>query len=257
MLCYVCARTRHRKDGRGTVSQQLRRTLPRTPARDGRRPVCPTSLPAATTTPWPSAADCARERTRPARAHRARPRLTPPSSSIVVMGMLGLAQPGIRRGLAAAGERRLVATGNVAGRTVWRAASGSAPGALRSRPRSSSLVAVEAPRPVRRRRRRSSRRTAAIRRRRSAAAASAPRRPPREGADGTIETSGRVGVAMSNSASTSAPTLTPGSTHRGRAPRRVRTCAAPTRREHAGNIGQSGPRCGLGSSERERSTTPP
>ena len=43
------------------------------------------------------------------------------------MGVLGLGQSGIERGLAAAGERRLVATGNVAGRTVWRAASGSAP----------------------------------------------------------------------------------------------------------------------------------
>ena len=37
MLCYVRARTRPRKDGRGTVSQLFRRTVPRTRARDGRR----------------------------------------------------------------------------------------------------------------------------------------------------------------------------------------------------------------------------
>ena len=127
MPCYVWARTRPRKDGRGTVSQLLRGTVSRTRVRDGRRRSA-NVLAGCHDYTWASAATARASGTdRPALTA-----LNPTFGLIVVMGVLGLGQPGIEHGLAAAGERRLVATGNVAWRTVWRAASGSAPGALRS-----------------------------------------------------------------------------------------------------------------------------
>ena len=97
------------------MSHLLRRTPPRTRARDCRTPVRqrPRRLPRLH---LGISSDCARERNRPARASPRSPEAHPTFELIVVTGVLDLGQPGIARGLAAAGRAALGRQrGNVAG----------------------------------------------------------------------------------------------------------------------------------------------
>lgn len=181
-------RTRHREDGRGTLSQLLRRTLSRTPARGRRARLSGNVLAGCHHHTWAA----------PRAAHASGTRRAAHLHACSAPG-----NPGTSAG-SASELRQVVSADHAPG------ARSDAPrrldarrGPLR-RSRRSPFVAVE---PMRRSRRRSSRRTEAIRRRRTAGSLIGTPPAPRE-ARVTFEPWDEVDLPMPTPASKGAGALT-------------------------------------------------